>query len=461
MTAHTYPSRMNDFDTVLHTIEDDPLLRSTIVSLFLLDSVPDRSRLRAAVERMTHAVPRLRQCVVTDPLRLATPRWLTQADVDLDYHLRWVRVGGAGSVDDVLALAEPLAMQAFDPARPLWEWTVVEGLADGGAALLLKTHHAITDGVGAIELALQLFDLERTPPQRELPPAPEVEQVRWFDGLSAEAKGNRELASAATRTGLRATAELARHPRRAIRTAGDAARALPKIFGGGAPLSDLMTGRSLSMEYGLLQFPLAAFKATGRAADGKVNDVVLAGIASGMHAYHRKNGSAVTELRISMMVNTRTETSGPGGNEFAPIRFTLPLAEADAGRVSAIHSDIRGLLAEPTVPMTRPLTGVARRLPKSLCVAMLGRVQRSVDVISSNVPGWPVTVYLAGAQVTRSIGLGPLAGAAVNVTIMSYAGQLNVGVTIDSAAVPDKDVLLDCLQHGFEDVLEIGQAGTR
>src|SRR5207237_6950046 len=90
-------------------------------------------------------------------------RWVADPDFDLHYHLRWVRSPDPGSLRTLLDLAQPLAMQGFDRARPLWEFTVVEGLADGKAALIQKVHHSITDGVGAIKLAMHMLDLEREP----------------------------------------------------------------------------------------------------------------------------------------------------------------------------------------------------------------------------------------------------------------------------------------------------------
>ena len=106
-------------------------------------------------------VPRLRQRVQSNPLSIAPPRWEVDPNFDLDFHVRWLRPAAGGSLRDVLDLAEPIAMQGFDRARPLWEVDVVEGLDEGRSALILKLHHAITDGVGGVKLAMHLFDLDR------------------------------------------------------------------------------------------------------------------------------------------------------------------------------------------------------------------------------------------------------------------------------------------------------------
>src|SRR5438045_1519564 len=182
-----FERRMSDSDALMWGIEKDPLLRSTITAVSLFDRPPDRERLRDRVERGTCLIPRLRQRVVSAPLVASPPRWVFDPNFDLDYHLRRVRAPAPGDRRALLDLAEPIGMQSFDRARPLWEFTVVEGLADGKAAVIQKLHHSITDGVGAIKLAMVLFDLEREPDDPgHTPAAAEAEHPSPW-GLTLEA----------------------------------------------------------------------------------------------------------------------------------------------------------------------------------------------------------------------------------------------------------------------------------
>src|SRR5262245_35405996 len=167
-----FEPRMSDADALMWSIEKDPLLRSTILTIFVLDRPPDRERFTATVDRASRLVPRLRQRVLGHPLSIAPPRWEIDPNFDLRYHLRWINAptdqpaseeAGRGELRSVFDIAEPIAMQGFDRARPLWEFTVVEGLADGRAAVIAKIHHAITDGVGGVKLQMELLDLEREP----------------------------------------------------------------------------------------------------------------------------------------------------------------------------------------------------------------------------------------------------------------------------------------------------------
>lgn len=160
---------MSSADALFWRLETDPLLRSTASAIALLDRAPDRELLREKLQRATRAVPRLRQRVVASPLRYATPVWETDPYFDLDYHLRWVRAPGDRSLRAVQDLAVPLAMQGFDRTRPLWEFTVVEDLQDGHAAVIQKMHHAVTDGAAGVMLMQRIYDLQ---PDAPLPDEP-------------------------------------------------------------------------------------------------------------------------------------------------------------------------------------------------------------------------------------------------------------------------------------------------
>ena len=155
---HRLREAMSASDAVLWNIEHDPVLRSTITAIALFDRAPDWERLSARLEQAVTTVPRLGHRVVTTPLGLGPPRWVLTLHFDLSYHLRRVQAPEPRDLSAVLAIAQPIAMAAFDRERPLWEFTLVEGLADGRAALIQKLHHSLTDGVGGVELALALLD---------------------------------------------------------------------------------------------------------------------------------------------------------------------------------------------------------------------------------------------------------------------------------------------------------------
>ncbi|MBS1838091.1 MAG: diacylglycerol O-acyltransferase, partial [Actinobacteria bacterium] len=113
-----YNDRMSDEDALMWSIEKDPMLRSTITVVVLLEGPVDRATVRRSVDRVSRVIPRLRQRVRSNPLSLAPPRWEVDPNFDLDFHLRRVRVPDDGTMRDLLDMVQPIAMQGFDRARP-------------------------------------------------------------------------------------------------------------------------------------------------------------------------------------------------------------------------------------------------------------------------------------------------------------------------------------------------------
>jgi hypothetical protein len=162
---------LRNSDAFSWSIESDPRLRSTIVTLVLLDRSPDWDALVDRFELLSRTVPMFRQRVVPSP-GLAPPRWEIDPDFDLAFHLRKVMAPAPANIDTVLEMARVAAMADFDRARPLWEATLIDGLADGGAALLCRPNHALTDGIGAVEMAMTLFDRTERCEALPMPKAP-------------------------------------------------------------------------------------------------------------------------------------------------------------------------------------------------------------------------------------------------------------------------------------------------
>jgi WS/DGAT/MGAT family acyltransferase len=461
-----FDPRMSDSDALLWNIEKDPLLRSTITMVALLDRTPDRDRFERRMERASRRLPRLRQRVLHHPLSIAPPRWDVDPNFDLNYHLRWMRAAGEGTLREVFEIAEPIAMQGFDRARPLWEITVVEGLVDGGAALIVKVHHSVTDGVGGIKLQMEMLDGERdpspAPEDLELPDAPVAmplsERRRWIDAGTYEANRQlghaRGLAGTALGTARRFVTDPVGVGTDALHTAGSVANLLKPAT---APLSPVMTGRSLSVRFDTLRVSLGGLKEASRVVGGRLNDGFVAGVAGGFARYHREHGAEVDDLRMTMPVNVRSEsTATVAGNHFVPARFLVPVGIEDPiARMTAIRELVAEQRAEPALAMSEPLAGILNRLPTTAVTGIFGGMLKGVDFITSNVPGVPVPVYLSGARVEAQIAFGPMSGSACNCVLVSYLDDLNIGINTDPAAIADPELLVACLRDSFDELLKL------
>lgn len=449
-------SFLRSTDAFSWDMERDPVLRSTIVAVAWLDRVPDGDRLERRLARVSGGVPHFRD-VVAAPSLFAPPRWRPATDFDLSWHLRRQHLSAPGSRRQVLALAARMATTAFDPARPLWEVTVVTGTAHGGAAIIIKLHHALADGVGGMQVAALVFDLaaDAEEPSLPAPPAEDTDVSRGFAGPFTAGTG---AATRWVRRGAGATLAAVRHPigtAAAIGgTAGSVLRTVQPVW---SPLSPVMTRRHLGRCLMTLAVPLDALRSAAHRCDASLNDAFLTAVAGGLAAYHERHGHHLPQLRVTLPISIRGPHDPVGGNRITLLRSRLPAAGTD-GRLDArlrmrqIGERVRGLRAEPSLGYTNLIAAGLNSLPPSYVGAMLKRI----EVLASNVPGPPFPVYLAGARLQDTYAFGPTIGAALNVTLLSYDGTCHLGLNVDTAAAPDPEVLHACLREALAEVTALG-----
>jgi WS/DGAT/MGAT family acyltransferase len=461
--------RMSDLESLMWTLDADPVLSSTFANITFFDRVPDPVRLRNRMWRASRAVPRLRRRV-TEGFGPANPTWEEDPDFDLDAHLRWVQLPTGSTDADVRALAVAIAAAPFDRRRPLWEFTVVDGLPDGRAAMVQKIHHTITDGKGGIRMSMEFIDLEREapdpPPLDGGPPTP-PSRLPWsgaVDAVGDLARRNADLArrlvdsaGAAARDPLHVASVLASLPAETAATSRSLVRQLGVVDSHRSPI---WTQRSLDRQLETFDMELDAVRDAAHHLGGSVNDLFVAAAAGGAGAYHRRRGIGVAELRMSMPVSTRRDRA-PGGNAFAPTRVLVPTTPDARRRFDAVHERLAVTKSERAMNVTASLAGLVNLLPRPVLLRLARQQVTTVDFATSNVRAAPFDLYIAGGRITANYPLGPIAGTAWNLTTMSYRGTLNLGLHADRAAVEDPAELRDDVRDAFVELIELADAGAR
>ena len=469
--------RMSDAESIMWAVEKDPALRSDFTNISILEGEPDAARVRAKVKQAIEAIPRLGYRVVPSPLRLAPPEWVPDYDLDLDYHLRSVAVPAPGGVRQLLDLAAAVAATPLDRSRPLWEFTVVEGLEGGRAAFLQKVHHTITDGVGGVKLSLSLLDFEANPPA---PPEPSPLQ-RIVDDAEAQRRAEASAdpvrrvspADAAGQAvayslrqqlgrvgrGLESATQLLANRDSARRGVNDAIRlgdsVRRQLLITDPARSPLLERRSLAHRFEKFGVPLTSAKAVAAKLSGSVNDVYVTGVTGALGLYHERMSVPCHELRMAMPISTRGDDE-ESANSFTPARVLVPVQPKDpATRFQLVHERLHGLRDEPAVTAAGSLAGLLSALPSSMLVALTRSQARTIDFATSNLRGSPVDLYLGGARIEANYPMGPRAGCALNVTLLSYLDSLDMGINIDPVAVSDPATLLDCLDESFGALLDL------
>ncbi len=451
---------MRNSDAFTWAMESDPRLRSTVVTVIVLDRSPDWDEVRNRFDVISRKVPMLRQRVVPSPPP-APPRWEDAPDFDLDFHMRRVTAAAPGTFDTVLEMARAAAMEDFDRARPLWEATLIDGLENDGAAVVLKFHHALTDGVGGIQIGMILFDLSEVP--EKLGPVAEVAEVTpppWLSGYRDTARYDARLVGNALMGTLKMAPKLISNGiLRPIPTVSSAAEMAASVYRTVRPVnrtgSPLMRKRSLLRRLGVLEVPFPQLRAAAHHCDGALNDAFVAGVAGGLRRYHEEHGVTVGDLHLTMPISLREAGDEMGGNRITVMRFDVPVGIADpAERIRQIHERTARVRHEKSLPFTQWIAGALNMMPRWY----IGSILRNVDFLCSDVPGIPVPVFLGGARVVTQYGFGPTIGSAVNVTLLTYVDVCTLGIDVDTGAIPDYDVFFESLVAGFDEVLALGSA---
>jgi diacylglycerol O-acyltransferase / wax synthase len=449
------PVRLSGWDfATWRAASEDPIMRSTMLGLLLLESEPDWDRLVDRYERASRQVPILRQRILEGPVPWANPRLVVDPDFDLSFHLRRFRMPAGATWEDVLEECRRQSMTDFDRDRPLWKVTVLEGLPGGKAALISKLHHAVADGQGAIQLGAALMDL--SPEGFDLGPMPRAPRGEHISSLSFAELMVRDNVEWVFDTTRRLAGGAVPVATRFLQDPGDAVRQLMQVGDSvlrmvrppSSQLSPIMTGRSINYHYGAFQLPFQQIRSAAKAVGHTVNDAYLASVAEGMGEYHRRQGAPVSHLNLNMPISLR-KSDDFGQNAVTVAHFTVNTDAADPVELmTEISRTVSKWRAEPALGLADQLAEISRFIPFEI----IASAATASDVTASNVPGPPVEVYLAGAKVEELVPLPPPIGAAVFVALLTYDGQATIGIAMDDKAVADRDLLMECMRAGFEKV---------
>jgi WS/DGAT/MGAT family acyltransferase len=432
---------------------------------------PPQETILLAMAAKLHLVPRYRQHVRFPPLAVARPIWVDDRHFHLDYHVRRTALPAPGGDAELRTLVGRVMAQKLDRSKPLWETWVAEGLSGGRWALVNKVHHCMVDGVSGTDLLSGVFDYERQPPATDAPPwepAPEPSTPRIVGSALAHSA---KIPYEATR-GLWG---VARGP---LRTAGRAAEFTRAVTSLGGLLRP-PPGTSLNGPIGphrrwaWARGRLADVKAIRTEFGGTVNDVVLAVVARGFRDLLLARGEDVETLTVRTMVPVSVRVPAERGtfnNRVSAMFADLPVSVADpVERLAQVRAQMQDLKESHQAVAGSTLTSLGGFAP-SMLLALAGRVatrapQRSVNTVTTNVPGPQRAIYLASHRMLEYFPFVPLGGhVRIGVAIVSYDGALNFGVTGDYETAPDIRVLCDGIEAGITELLPrptASRAGAR
>jgi WS/DGAT/MGAT family acyltransferase len=434
------------------------------ISLFEGPPPPYTELLDALRERL-HLVPRYRQKLSVPPAGSGRPLWVDDPTFNLEYHVRQTALPRPGSEQQLMRLAARIFSQQLDRSKPLWETWLVEGLEDGGFALISKTHHALIDGVAGVDLAQVIYDLGPVPTEIDHPgepwrPAPEPTSA---EVLAAGTLG-------LLRTGINtaaAAAGLAMRPMTALKGAREAAEGLGEVAWAGlnpAPETPLNVEIGPHRRFVGVRTQLDDFKTVKGVFGGTVNDVVLAVVSGALRGWLQSRGVRTEgmELRALVPVSIRGEDEhGTGGNRIAAMRGPLPVYIDDpVARLQAVREGMGALKESKQAVGAEVLASVQNFAPPTI-LAQASRLNfstRLFNLIVTNVPGPQFPLYVRGRELLDVFPIAFLpTDHALAIAIMSYNGHMNFGLLGDFDALPDIDAIADGIDASLAELLALAR----
>jgi WS/DGAT/MGAT family acyltransferase len=401
-------------------------------------------------------VPRYRQVVRQVPFGLGHPVWVDDPQFDLGYHLRRTALPRPGGRQELLDLVARIHARPLDRKHPLWEMYIIEGLRGGNMALYAKTHHAMVDGLAAVDVATLLLDFE--PEGWQSAPAPPWAPPRTPSGteLVRDVLGEAVMSVAGTARNL-----VRRPPGLPSRLAPlSRVGMLPQMASMLRPTPagpiNMKAGPNRRVE--LVPIPLKRAKGIKNALGGTVNDVVLASVGEGLHMLLEGRGVPSDGVTYRVMVPVSVRDDGERsalGNRVAGMFAEIPVGRMPARRrLQLIQRETEALKKRKQAVASDNLMAVASWAPATLHM-LAGQVglgaQRFVNMIVSNVPALQVPMYAGGAKLLEAYPLLPLAGnLSLIICVLSYDGGMYFGIVGDWDGLPDLHVIADGVRTGFD-----------
>ena len=434
----------------------------------------DYERLIALIRERIAFVPRYRQRVRGVPARLAGPVWVDDESFDLTFHVRRSALPRPGTPEQLRDFVGRILARKMDRSRPLWEVYLVEGLEGHRFALVTKSHLALVDGIGVVDLGQVLLDA--VPEPHDVPsgsaddswhPLPEPTSLELMVTALWESAQDPGRAVENLRGALTGALGVAVAVGEAV---GGVGGALGELAGdalrGRRPSGSPLVGPvSEQRRFTTVQIPLSDLKAVREKHQHTINDVVLAMIAGGLRSWLLTRGESISSgsSLTALVPMSVTEDEGEPtslGSQVAPHLQGLPIGEPNplmrlhqVAYATQAHKDTGRAIGARSLS---DIAGFAPATLHALGVRVSAEVMRRPhDLVITNVPGPQVPLYAAGARLCASYPALPLsAGHLLTIGVTSYDGEVYFGLTADRDAISDLEVLAQCLLDALEDLLD-------
>ncbi len=480
-------------EALMWNLGRDPNLANTMGLVAIIDGKPDIDRARDTLAKAVVGIERFQQRIVAPDIklpgnlgplggalpgplagRLGKPYWEFDEQFEIDHHFRVVRLGAGRTTSDaeLRRAAAQFINDPFDLARPLWQFQLVLGLAKGRSALLGKVHHSIADGLGLLRLAGHILEFNAdapAPPSLDLDAALADNRERADVSEADDTDDDGDRSTSERLLGwLQSATQSLPDPKKLVEAGAEAAASaravnehLPK-----SAASELWSTRSRNRRIEFLSVSLDSLRTRAELLGVTINDLFVAACAQAAVHYHGEMGASLPTITATVVVNTQSPTEdrdddGDGtvnqasdGQSFLPVAIELPGDGVTAvDRLEIVRSEVwnRRTMLKTQADSLNLISAIGGLVPSGIASSMAVNQAAKVDFATSNIPGPPIPTWFAAKPISHLYPVGPVAGTAFNVTLMTYDREALFGIHIDPAAVTDTNLLKLAVGRGFGD----------
>ncbi len=446
---------------------EEPTNQMMVNAVIIFEQPLSVERVRQVLEFRWMHYERFRRRIVKPSLPFMRPYWETDPHFNLDLHLQHLALPAPGDQQALEDMVSDLMSMSLDFSRPPWKFYVIEKYGEG-CAVMARIHHSLADGMALVAVLLSMADFQADAPLVPLETNGFPSEDSFFGGLSRRVSNTADL--------FRRTAD------RAVQGGFSAVRATERVReigeqGAGLGLAATrLLARSadpktrLKGKLGVIKraawsraIPLADIKLLKNNLGGTVNDVLVTAVAGGLRRYLIMKGDDVSdlEIRAAIPVNLRTDAdNGKLGNKFGLVFLALPIAQEEPlMRLMEVRRRMEELKRSAEAPVTLGILGMMGFGTDAFREFVVRTLEPKATVVLTNVAGPPIKLYMAGQQIRELMFWVPQAGRlGVGISILSYAGNVYLGIATDAGLVPDPKVIIEGIYEELAQLKVIAQA---
>ncbi len=454
--------KMSNVDTAWLRM-DHPTNLMMITGVMTFDQPLDFARARQVIEKRLLKYDRFRQRVSDSRTPLRGPSWELDPNFTLDAHLHRVALPAPGDKATLETLVSDLLSTPLDYTKPLWQFHVVENY-NGGSAIISRLHHAIADGIALVRVLLSLTDDSADAVEFE-----EESEERGRPGLLSRmvspVTSVAKTAGRITGTVVSESWNTIQNPGRVIdvaKVSTDSAATLGKMTLRWPDPQTLYKGPLGTMKRASWSnpLPLDGVKAIGRVTGGTVNDVLVTVVTGALRRYMEDQGVNTADLnfRAFIPVNLRP-LEGPIelGNQFGLVFLSMPVGTVDhVERLNIVKQRMDELKNSPEAVVAIGVLNAMGMVPSDIENVFISFFGSKATAVLTNVPGPRESIYFAGSRLREMMAWVPQSGRlGLGISIISYAGNVQVGINTDTGLVPDPEAIVTYLEDEFAQMMEL------